>query len=418
APAGEQLAVGVTYSVRWSASDDVLLTGFDVSLSLDGGASFTPLPGCSGLPAGARTCTWTVPSPATSQGLVLVLAHDSAGKTGQAAGAFTSGAAALTVTRPNTALAFDAGSVEAITWTHNLGSGIPVDVALSRDGGATWGLLAHVPNATATTGSYGWTVTGPPTSRGRIRVTYAGTPLVQDQSDVDFTVRTAAVAAVLARDIVPGPAASSPGGLTAFGDALLFSASQPATGNELWRTDGSAAGTLLVKDVNPGTAGGVGAIRAAAGQIFFVGYRPDTGTELWRSDGTEAGTALVTEIAAGTSSSFIEGLTASGGYVYFKACPVPTATDCEPWRSDGTAAGTIEQKDTNPSASATPAGFVALDGIALSTAPDGAQTSLWRSDGTPDGTTRLTPSTIGVSSAQPPTRAGSRVFFTAGDSAT
>src|SRR5205085_1239403 len=36
------------------------------------------------------------------------------------------------------------GQVRQVTFTHNLGKGQPIDVALSRDGGATWTALGTV----------------------------------------------------------------------------------------------------------------------------------------------------------------------------------------------------------------------------------------------------------------------------------
>lgn len=42
------------------------------------------------------------------------------------------------------------------------------------------------------------------------------------------------------------------GGFTALGANLRFRADDGAGGPELWKTDGTAAGTQLVKDINPG----------------------------------------------------------------------------------------------------------------------------------------------------------------------
>src|SRR5207249_9816837 len=53
----------------------------------------------------------------------------------------------------------------------------------------------------------------------------------------------------LVKDIVPGAGSSSPDSLTRVGSILFFAAFRPDTGTELWRSDGTEAGTLLVKDV-------------------------------------------------------------------------------------------------------------------------------------------------------------------------
>ncbi|HEX6738865.1 MAG TPA: ELWxxDGT repeat protein, partial [Vicinamibacteria bacterium] len=63
----------------------------------------------------------------------------------------------------------------------------------------------------------------------------------------------------------------------------------------------------LVKDINPaavGPGGGLPHRMVAVGtRVFFTSLDPDHGSELWQSDGTEAGTYLVKDIAPGTSSS-------------------------------------------------------------------------------------------------------------------
>ncbi len=49
----------------------------------------------------------------------------------------------------------------------------------------------------------------------------------------------------------PGGGDSYPDNLTNMGGTLYFSAYDPTNGYELWKSDGTAAGTTLVKDVNP-----------------------------------------------------------------------------------------------------------------------------------------------------------------------
>ena len=54
-------------------------------------------------------------------------------------------------------------------------------------------------------------------------------------------------------DINPtGP--SNPAGLVAIGATTYFSADDRVHGQELWKSDGTAAGTMLVNDINPGSA--------------------------------------------------------------------------------------------------------------------------------------------------------------------
>jgi ELWxxDGT repeat protein len=62
-------------------------------------------------------------------------------------------------------------------------------------------------------------------------------------------------------------------------------------GDELWRSDGTPAGTYLVKDINPGprTAFPNG-LQVRDGALYFLADDADRNPGLWRTDGTAAGT--------------------------------------------------------------------------------------------------------------------------------
>ena len=77
-------------------------------------------------------------------------------------------------------------------------------------------------------------------------------------------------------------------------DVLFFSARTPALGTELWKSDGTAGGTVLVKDINPDEGGSAPhGFASVNGTIYFAADDGPHGSELWRSDGTEAGTMLL-----------------------------------------------------------------------------------------------------------------------------
>ncbi len=85
---------------------------------------------------------------------------------------------------------------------------------------------------------------------------------------------------------------------------LFFWANDGSSGNEIWKSDGTSAGTVLVKDVKPGAAGSVtSALANVNGTLFFVANEGTNGYELWKSDGTASGTVLVKDIKAGALSS-------------------------------------------------------------------------------------------------------------------
>jgi ELWxxDGT repeat protein len=155
-----------------------------------------------------------------------------------------------------------------------------------------------------------------------------------------------------------GPLGSGePDELTAVGDLLFFTAVESNTGRELWMSDGTGAGTVLVKDILPGTTGSSPRWLTAVGPIlYFAAADGLTGYELWRSDGTQAGTYLVADLLPGGFSSDPQELAAAGQLVYFSADD--RVNGRELWVSDGTEAGTVLVADlyTGPGSSG-PANF-------------------------------------------------------------
>ena len=135
------------------------------------------------------------------------------------------------------------------------------------------------------------------------------------------------------------------------GPKLFFTAKDDAHGDELWVSDGTAAGTRMVKDIYPGATGSNPQWLCVAGELcFFAAATAATGNELWVSDGTEEGTKMVKDIYPGAFSSDPIQLTALGNKVLFfaldeesEALPVADLTSTNEqwlWISDGTAAGT------------------------------------------------------------------------------
>jgi ELWxxDGT repeat protein len=115
--------------------------------------------------------------------------------------------------------------------------------------------------------------------------------------------------------------------------AILFSGDATPWGCELWRTDGTAAGTHLVADLAQGYDSSPRFLTAAGGRVFFAAWTPDAGNGLWRSDGTAAGTVLVRSFP-----ELVAGLLATGPDILFLHWGESSS---ELWRSDGTAAGTV-----------------------------------------------------------------------------
>ncbi len=108
------------------------------------------------------------------------------------------------------------------------------------------------------------------------------------------------------------------------GQRAWIVATEASRGFELWTTDGTTAGTRLVTDLAPGPASGVQpttrSLLLPGGELLFVGDDGGgAGLELWRSDGTAAGTRLVADLSLGAASSNPRSLSFVQGEVWFTA---------------------------------------------------------------------------------------------------
>ncbi len=120
--------------------------------------------------------------------------------------------------------------------------------------------------------------------------------------------------------------------MTATASRLFFAAGDNEGGHgfELWTSDGTAAGTRMVRDIVPGKkSSGPAQLIAAGGRVYFTAHDGVHGAELWRSDGTEEGTLLVQDLSPQALSSWPEQLRATATHLFFVADD--GATGREPW---------------------------------------------------------------------------------------
>ncbi len=197
----------------------------------------------------------------------------------------------------------------------------------------------------------------------------------------------------LLKDINPGVGSSSPSGFTAFGGKVVFQATTALGGNELWITDGTAAGTVLLKDIAVGATGSnpVG-FQVLGNKLVFAADDGTHGQETWVTDGTPAGTQLLVDAAPPSWPFGPMSFTALGNQLIFDH--FDAANGQELWTTDGTVAGTHLLADLVPGTFGSgPFDFHQLGSklifVAGTAAVNQNTTELWVTDGTTTGTQLL-----------------------------
>ena len=197
----------------------------------------------------------------------------------------------------------------------------------------------------------------------------------------------------LVKDINPNSGSSVH--FVSVGDTLLSAANDGTHGSEPWTTDGTTAGTYLIKDINPGSgsaaAYGIFDFKPLGGGLaMFIANDGIHGAEPWVTDGTAAGTRLIKDINPGPAGNGGDGIIAAVGHDRLLFQAVDPAHGNELWVTDGTESGTQLVKDINsgPNGSVPGPGVALGDGRVLFDALDGSTDfrNLWVSDGTSAGT--------------------------------
>ena len=161
----------------------------------------------------------------------------------------------------------------------------------------------------------------------------------------------------LVKDIAPGLASSNPSEFVAWRGRMWFAATTPAQGLEIWSTDGTASGTRILLDIDPGKQSGIneamlgyGPLLLSAGErrAWFRARTPQAGEELWVTDGTAAGTRLFVDLEPGPVSSRATPWCVAHGRLFLSG--LTTKYGNEPWVLDpgasayaiGTADGSMQ----------------------------------------------------------------------------
>jgi ELWxxDGT repeat protein len=204
--------------------------------------------------------------------------------------------------------------------------------------------------------------------------------------------RLLAIGAELFKDInTNAGGGSSPSEFVDVNGTLFFSAYSPSSGNELWKSNGTPAGTVLVANIRSGSSSSYPQrLTNVDGTLFFSADDGTNGRELWKSDGTSGGTVMVKDIYTGRTYGYYASYPNSGsptdltnvnGTLFFAARN--TSGNTELWQSDGSLGGTFQVRDIYSGGSSYPRYLTNVNGtlfFGAFTAEQGRE--LWKSDGT------------------------------------
>ena len=184
---------------------------------------------------------------------------------------------------------------------------------------------------------------------------------------------------VLVKDVIPS-------GFQRLNDALFFNAYDDVNGFELWKSDGTTPGTVLVKDIYPGVGSSQPRMLTPVPRkntLYLQAFDPVYGYELWKSDGTEANTTIVKDISVENGGRFSDyhfsHFNVFKGELYFVS--KDNVNRQRLWKSDGSAEGTVLFPDFGSVDN-----FTVMNNKLYFTAVRGSEYGLWKTNGTQEGT--------------------------------
>lgn len=188
-------------------------------------------------------------------------------------------------------------------------------------------------------------------------------------------------------------------GVTAVGSKLYFFVSDPTEdqggtthGTQLWSSDGTLAGTKIIKNINPTNdyccpdgADANDFYIALGSKYLFTATDGTHGFELWSSDGTDIGTQAIRIVNPNVNYTLTSGAQIVNKRLFFDVSDGTVVNQL--WVTDGTRIGTNMVKIVNPDGNAYFGSFTAIGPKLYFAANDGVHgNELWVSDGTGSGT--------------------------------
>lgn len=177
------------------------------------------------------------------------------------------------------------------------------------------------------------------------------------------------------------PSNTFPEKLFSFNNDLFFSVSSSQIFPQLWKLDtrlnliNNITNILIKSDFS-----------IYNDKIFFSSNNESNGWEIWESDGTPEGTKQFLDIIPGSTNSFPYGFTVVNNFLFF--CADDPISGREIWKTDGTISGTQMVKDIFKGVSTSdPLNFRSFKNELFFIANDGENgREFWKSDGTEQGT--------------------------------
>ncbi|HXJ72309.1 MAG TPA: hypothetical protein VNM37_05635, partial [Candidatus Dormibacteraeota bacterium] len=282
-PSSGALIPGTSQIISWTNP-----AGFsgnvDLALSTDGGATFTTT--IASQQPNNGSFNWTVPNILTAQGRIRVQSSSGGTPAGTSSGDFAINGTIIEVSPNNGTLI--AGTSRLISWANPTGFNGNVDLALSTDGGATFGtnIALNQPNR----GNFSWTVPAISTAQGRIRVRSSSGDIPSGISSDNFAITlTSAITNVSPTGGILGPGAgttitwTNPAGFSGNVDialstdggatfATIVAINQPNTGSFNWTVPNvfTTQGRIRVQATSGGTPGGISANNFGIAEETFV----------------------------------------------------------------------------------------------------------------------------------------------------
>jgi ELWxxDGT repeat protein len=225
----------------------------------------------------------------------------------------------------------------------------------------------------------------------------------------------------MVHDFNVDPKDAAPSGLTAVSEAVFFGVNANSSYSELWKTDGTEAGTVRLSNESKYIASS--SMTAVADRLFyFAGGGGGTKSELWVSDGSIPGTRLVTTVT--NNEAFTPYFGTRGRYAefqgdYYFAGSQTVFDDVGLWRSNGTAFGTRQVTHITPRNYASNLGLLTPSNnwLFFVAEDDSHGYEVWKTDGTPEGTSIVADIREGPASSAPDvlTIVGDSLYFFADD---